>query len=671
MNTHSPKVETLAAAVGMLVPPLLALLFIHNYALNIPFSDQWSNTLTVAEAVQQGTWGPETLFIHTNGHYVLPLRALTLFSAWAWDWHLAREVYINFWASAAVIGLLVWLLRRHHAGWWRGLGVPISALVFSLVAFEIWIYSETFAWLSTLLAFLLALGTVYTGPARGGRLALAAGWAALATFSSAHGLLTWWVILGGLVWMGYRPWLWGALSVLFTALFVTASTGETAQAITWLPLPEWGDYLRFGLMHLGTPFSPWFFEPDLSALVGALGLGAFGLGWLWAWRLRIPPAKLVLWGSLAGFALLTAALIIPTRYTPDMVTAVNSRYAITVNLFWLAVAGLAWQVRAARGWAWVYVPLGGVVVAAYLYANLFVVQVMADEFGRWLRLDAPPLSPAEQCVRDLPLQANPACLTNIPIDAYDGPPAARERAVYRMAAGGLAVFAEVSPRPVLAPWRHTPDEGLWLDSPSEALNAYMRRVYLADEAPRRDPRPERLWHFRHPDAPDALSLADYQPAHVSDAALFGIDTAWEVIRWSEVSADPAYRFDDFALYDWTLSGYRLAACEALHTTSVWQRERPTDAAHWLTFVLIQPDSGAILAASDSPPGNRPSETWQPGAYYLDLRTLNIPCEADPGEYMLLAGVYQPDPLRDAAITRGDGTPVTGNRAFLTTIQVTR
>ncbi|MFP4323935.1 MAG: hypothetical protein ACLFTK_15890 [Anaerolineales bacterium] len=67
--------------------------------------------------------------------------------------------------------------------------------------------------------------------------------------------------------------------------------------------------------------------------------------------------------------------------------------------------------------------------------------------------------------------------------------------------------------------------------------------------------------------------------------------------------------------------------------------------------------------------HRADTWWAIGEYYLDWRALDIPCGAAPGDYMLVLGVFRPEPLRELAIVRGDDAAITGYRAFLTTLTV--
>jgi hypothetical protein len=59
--------------------------------------------------------------------------------------------------------------------------------------------------------------------------------------------------------------------------------------------------------------------------------------------------------------------------------------------------------------------------------------------------------------------------------------------------------------------------------------------------------------------------------------------------------------------------------------------------------LLQPD-GSLLVQADGEPADwtRPTTGWAVGEVVLETRTLEIPADALPGEYRLVAGLYDPD-----------------------------
>lgn len=80
-------------------------------------------------------------------------------------------------------------------------------------------------------------------------------------------------------------------------------------------------------------------------------------------------------------------------------------------------------------------------------------------------------------------------------------------------------------------------------------------------------------------------------------------------------------------------------------------------------------SQPMLAQHDAPlcPG-LPADRWEAGYRYIEARTLSVPAEAEPGQYDLRVGVYQPDNGARLAILAAD-RPAEDDRLILTDFQV--
>ena len=85
--------------------------------------------------------------------------------------------------------------------------------------------------------------------------------------------------------------------------------------------------------------------------------------------------------------------------------------------------------------------------------------------------------------------------------------------------------------------------------------------------------------------------------------------------------------------------------------------------------LIAPD-GRLVAQQDGVPGGgyAPSTGWVPGTPVADRRGLALPDDLAPGEYTLIAGLYDAATGQRLAVTNSDGTPQ-GDFMGLGTIQV--
>jgi hypothetical protein len=91
----------------------------------------------------------------------------------------------------------------------------------------------------------------------------------------------------------------------------------------------------------------------------------------------------------------------------------------------------------------------------------------------------------------------------------------------------------------------------------------------------------------------------------------------------------------------TLTGWQIAPDQAAVTLS-WQVTGLFQADHTVFLQVWDAAGGQQLAGFDGPPvqGDYPTSLWQPGEIVLDNHPLDL-SQLPPGEYILLAGLYNP------------------------------
>jgi len=102
----------------------------------------------------------------------------------------------------------------------------------------------------------------------------------------------------------------------------------------------------------------------------------------------------------------------------------------------------------------------------------------------------------------------------------------------------------------------------------------------------------------------------------------------------------------------------------LTATLAWQARTEMETSYRVFLHLLRPD-GSLLTQSDGEPANwtRPTTGWAAGEVVLDVRTLDIPADAPPGAYTLVAGLYDPD--AGARLALPDGT----DAVFITIVTI--
>ena len=97
--------------------------------------------------------------------------------------------------------------------------------------------------------------------------------------------------------------------------------------------------------------------------------------------------------------------------------------------------------------------------------------------------------------------------------------------------------------------------------------------------------------------------------------------------------------------------------QPLRVTLTWQADSPPPADYTIFVHLTAPD-GFIKAQQDQPPfgGARPTSRWQAGERYADRYELTLDAGVTPGEYLLLAGMYDPETGERLAVLEGPTGP---------------
>lgn len=130
-----------------------------------------------------------------------------------------------------------------------------------------------------------------------------------------------------------------------------------------------------------------------------------------------------------------------------------------------------------------------------------------------------------------------------------------------------------------------------------------------------------------------------------------------------------FRFGEaISMEAWTLrDSVQAQRCQPLTVETWWQADSVPDRNYSLTLALA--DAGGMgVARADGSPGALLPMLWTAGRLYPDQRTVTVPCDAAPGEYLLLAGLYDYETLERLPVALPDGTPL-DDLVYLTTVYV--
>jgi hypothetical protein len=282
--TKPAKLSSLAILALALVPPILLMVNVAEYNVDVPFWDQWNFVPLLGKSYEESVtigdlWGQH------NEHRLLFPRLIMLGLAHASRYNIVWELAVIVVLAAAVF-ILLW---RQFAGGLKALGykglpwvVPIfSLLVFTLGQAENWLWGWQIQIflnvLATVSGFILLSGHTF----RWGRFWLALGFGVLATYSFANGLLFW--PLGFVAIMLVPPKnkgqkilalsAWAGSTAIVAFSYLCRFRFESPSGRPWTQfLKEPGEYIQYLLKYLGRPVINY---EQYALAVGVIGLLLF------------------------------------------------------------------------------------------------------------------------------------------------------------------------------------------------------------------------------------------------------------------------------------------------------------------------------------------------------------------------------------------------------------
>ena len=166
-------------------------------------------------------------------------------------------------------------------------------------------------------------------------------------------------------------------------------------------------------------------------------------------------------------------------------------------------------------------------------------------------------------------------------------------------------------------------------------------------------------------------LASYLEGKRTDQIIlrpYDFDPTVDVIQWNSppVSASPQMTFGNIlSLFDSHITSTQVHSGESFHVLTFWKINRRTDRELNL-FTHALNDSRQVIAQQDSL--GVPASGWVVGDSFIQVHTINIPPDTQPGTLQLEIGVYtEPDIVRLAVVSR-DGQPA-GDSMIIGSVEV--
>jgi len=127
--------------------------------------------------------------------------------------------------------------------------------------------------------------------------------------------------------------------------------------------------------------------------------------------------------------------------------------------------------------------------------------------------------------------------------------------------------------------------------------------------------------------------------------------------------------DNFVLRDWSLLGsVDVTRCQWVEVESWWETLEAQSVAYSLTLILAEEDGDGQLAIGEKIPADLSTKEWRAGVYYRDRTGVFIPCNIEPGKYVLLLGMKEIVAGAPLMFHHADGSRI-GALYYLTTLNL--
>ncbi|URD51513.1 hypothetical protein [Chroococcidiopsis sp. CCNUC1] len=345
-------------ATIFLIPPTVTLCFIAFFSVNAPLGDQW-DLVSLFEKVLTGKADFEDFFAQHNEHRTFFPKLIFVGLALISNWNIKYELYF----SVFLVGMTFLLLyklsllegRNNFSNSKHLTNFLTCILLFSIIQYENWLWGYQLLWFLINACLAVAVLIIASSNNFPKRLYLAAIPCFIASFSAAHGLLTWLAVMPSIASIkgSYRQKIiritvWILLLIgTFTIYFIGyQKPSHHPDTLLFLKHPLGTLYYFFTL--LGAPI---VYHANIPLIVKTLGAILFSTFFLlifyfvkykskFNFSLEIAP-----WVSIGLFAILFA--LITTLGRLGYGESMSSRYTTCSILLVVAVAHL-WRLSFSR-----------------------------------------------------------------------------------------------------------------------------------------------------------------------------------------------------------------------------------------------------------------------------------------------------------------------------------
>lgn len=334
----------------LLIAPLIVLIFINRFSVNIPYMDQWDGFLNLLIAYNEDSLNFSHLWGQHNEHRPLFPKLIMLLLASVSHWNVVWEQYFSLFTQLCTLILIYDIARKtfdnNNDYKIMFFGLLSSFFLFSMVQYENWswgwqlaIFLNIFSACLTVWA-LIRWGTDWIG------FTLSLIGATIATYSFANGILIWPIILLWFLFFkkkgGYKCVLilcFMIILILISYIYHYNKPSHHPNLLEFLYSPL--KFLTFCMAYIGSPLGSYF------GLTVAVVFGIFGIGLIIfiTWNAYINRQydffkKTSPWLYLIFYIILSSILTGIARSGFSIHQALYSRYTSFSLIFWIALGAI-------------------------------------------------------------------------------------------------------------------------------------------------------------------------------------------------------------------------------------------------------------------------------------------------------------------------------------------
>lgn len=308
--------------------------------MDVPYLDQW-DIAPFFEKLSRGTLSLSDLFAQQNEYRQLFPNLIFVALGRLTRWNVKCEMLL----SLLLVGFVAFGVRRLGARTFadplrRGVLFLLSSLlIFSTVQFDNWLFGVQVVYFMPAACVVAGLLVAYSERVgTNAAVAACACLSAVATFSSANGVVAWLVLPPALLCArpdaraAWRRWPlpWCAGLALCAAVYAHGYQSPASHPSAFEALRHPLDASLYFVAFLGGPFAVGRFPLPVAFLVGACALASYVFACAYLFKFRSDRELLrrsAAWLSLGAYTLVTGALVTTGRLGFGVSQALSTRYA--------------------------------------------------------------------------------------------------------------------------------------------------------------------------------------------------------------------------------------------------------------------------------------------------------------------------------------------------------